>query len=79
MTRFQGEVISELLHQKDLNPALASARKMGLSLPNTVTARELFNACAAHGGARSDHSALVRAREIMAHHEIGQTASSTSR
>ncbi len=38
------------LHQKDLNLALSSARQFGLSLPNTATAQELFNACAAHGG-----------------------------
>lgn len=59
------------LHQKDLNLALSNARKMGLSLPNTATAQELFNACAAHGGSTWDHSALVRALEIMANHEIG--------
>jgi 2-hydroxy-3-oxopropionate reductase len=59
------------LHQKDLNLALSAARQMGVSLPNTATAQELFNACAAHGGARQDHSALVRALEIMARHEIG--------
>ena len=59
------------LHQKDLNLALSAARQMGVSLPNTATAQELFNACAAHGGARWDHSALVRALEIMARHEIG--------
>ena len=67
------------LHQKDLNLALSAARKMGLSLPNTATAQELFNACAAHGGARWDHSAMVRALELMARHEIGQgPVSSTS-
>ena len=59
------------LHQKDLNLALSAARKMGVSLPNTATAQELFNACTAHGGARWDHSAMVRALEIMAQHEIG--------
>ena len=59
------------LHQKDLNLALSSARAMGVSLPNTATAQELFNACAAHGGAGWDHSALVRALEIMANHQIG--------
>jgi 2-hydroxy-3-oxopropionate reductase len=59
------------LHQKDLNLALTAARQMGVSLPNTGTAQELFNTCAAHGGARQDHSALVRALEIMARHEIG--------
>ena len=61
------------LHQKDLNLALASARLLGVSLPNTATAQELFNACAAHGGATWDHSALVRSLEIMANHEIGQS------
>jgi 2-hydroxy-3-oxopropionate reductase len=38
------------LHQKDLNLALSAARQIGMSLPNTATAQELFNACAAHGG-----------------------------
>jgi 2-hydroxy-3-oxopropionate reductase len=59
------------LHQKDLNLALSSARALGVSLPNTATAQELFNACAAHGGKKQDHSAIVRALEIMANHEVG--------
>jgi 2-hydroxy-3-oxopropionate reductase len=59
------------LHQKDLNLALSNARQMGLSLPNTATAQELFNACAAHGGKAWDHSAMVRALEMLANHEIG--------
>ena len=58
------------LHQKDLSLALAGARAMGVSLPNTATAQELFNACAANGGAKWDHSALVRALEKMANHEV---------
>ena len=58
------------LHQKDLNLALASARELGVSLPNTATAQELFNACAAHGGKAWDHSAMVRALEMLAKHEI---------
>ena len=58
------------LHQKDLNLALSGARKAGLSLPGTASAQELFNACAAHGGADWDHSALVRALELMANHQI---------
>jgi 2-hydroxy-3-oxopropionate reductase len=62
------------LHQKDLNLALASARALGVSLPNTATAQELFNACTAHGGKSWDHSALVRALEKMANFEIGQRA-----
>jgi 2-hydroxy-3-oxopropionate reductase len=60
------------LHQKDLNLALASAREMELSLPNTATAQELFNACAAHGGKAWDHSAMVKALEKLANFEIGQ-------
>ncbi len=63
------------LHQKDLNLALASARALGVSLPNTATAQELFNACAAHGGKAWDHSAMVRALEKLANFEIGQQAS----
>lgn len=62
------------LHQKDLNLALSSARKLGVSLPNTATAQELFNSCAAHGGSAWDHSGLVRALELMANFEIGQKA-----
>jgi 2-hydroxy-3-oxopropionate reductase len=58
------------LHQKDLNLALESARKMGMSLPNTATAQELFNSMAAHGGSDLDHSALVQALERMANHTV---------
>jgi len=60
------------LHQKDLSLALSGARAMGVSLPNTATAQELFNACAASGGAKWDHSAMVRALEKMANHEVGK-------
>jgi 2-hydroxy-3-oxopropionate reductase len=60
------------LHQKDLNLALGTARELGVSLPNTATAQELFNACAAHGGKAWDHSAMVRALEKLANFEIGQ-------
>jgi len=60
------------LHQKDLNLALSNARKLGLSLPNTATAQELFNACAAHGGAKWDHSGMVRALEALANHQVAK-------
>jgi 2-hydroxy-3-oxopropionate reductase len=62
------------LHQKDLNLALNSARALGVSLPNTATAQELFNSCSAHGGKAWDHSAMVRALEKLANFEIGQKA-----
>lgn len=60
------------LHQKDLNLALSTARTLGVSLPNTATAQELFNSCAAHDGKAWDHSAMVKALEKMANFEIGQ-------
>jgi 2-hydroxy-3-oxopropionate reductase len=60
------------LHQKDLNLALSGARAMGMSLPNTAIAQELFNACVADGGAKWDHSAMVRALEKMANHEVAK-------
>jgi 2-hydroxy-3-oxopropionate reductase len=62
------------LHQKDLNLALNSARALGVSLPNTATAQELFNSCSAHGGKAWDHSAMVKALEKLANFEIGQKA-----
>ena len=58
------------LHQKDLNLALDGAKTLGLSLPNTATAQQMFSACVANDGAGWDHSALVRALEIMGNHEI---------
>ena len=60
------------LHQKDLNLALQGAKTLGVSLPNTASAQELFNVCAAHGGKAWDHSAMVRALEIMANHEVAK-------
>ncbi len=62
------------LHQKDLSLALSSARQIGLSLPNTATAQQLFNACAANGYGKLDHSAMVKALELLARFEIGQAA-----
>ncbi|HWA13586.1 MAG TPA: 2-hydroxy-3-oxopropionate reductase, partial [Burkholderiales bacterium] len=58
------------LHQKDLNLALSSARALKVSLPNTATAQELFNACQAQGGGKWDHSAMVKALETLANHAV---------
>jgi 2-hydroxy-3-oxopropionate reductase len=58
------------LHQKDLNLALSGARALGLALPNTAGAQQLFSACVAQGGADWDHSALVRALETLADHQV---------
>ena len=60
------------LHQKDLNLALTAARQLGLALPATSNAQQLFSACVSHGGAAWDHSGLVRALEKLSNFEIGQ-------
>ena len=64
------------LHQKDLNLALQGAKALGVSLPNTATAQELFNACAANGGAAWDHSAMVKALELLANHPVAEESGS---
>ncbi|HEX8376053.1 MAG TPA: 2-hydroxy-3-oxopropionate reductase [Geminicoccaceae bacterium] len=58
------------LHRKDLNLALDGARSLGLALPGTAGAQQLFNACAAQGGGAWDHSGLVRALELLADHQV---------
>ncbi len=60
------------LHQKDLSLALAGARTLGLSLPNTASAQQLFSACVANGGAAWDHSGMVKALELMGKHEVAK-------
>jgi 2-hydroxy-3-oxopropionate reductase len=54
------------LHQKDLSLALSAAREMGMALPNTAVAQQMFSVVVSQGGADQDHSALVRAIEQMA-------------
>jgi len=54
------------LHQKDLNLALTAAREMGMALPNTAVAQQMFSVVVSQGGADLDHSALVKAIERMA-------------
>jgi 2-hydroxy-3-oxopropionate reductase len=58
------------LHQKDLGLALQGARELGLALPQTASAAQLMQACAANGMADLDHSALVKALEQMAAHQV---------
>jgi 2-hydroxy-3-oxopropionate reductase len=60
------------LHQKDLNLALEGARALGISLPSTAVAQQLFSSCAAHGGKAWDHSGMVRALEMMANHQVAK-------
>jgi 2-hydroxy-3-oxopropionate reductase len=58
------------LHQKDLGLALQGARELGTALPQTASAAQLMQVCAANGMADLDHSALVKALELMAGHEV---------
>ena len=58
------------LHQKDLNLALQGAKTLGVSLPQTASAAQLMQACAAQGWDQLDHSALVKALELMAKHTV---------
>lgn len=62
------------LHQKDLNLALQSGRELGLALPATANAQQLFSACAAAGGADWDHSGMVKALETLAAHKVAPDA-----
>jgi len=52
------------LHQKDLNLALQGAKALGVALPNTASTAQTLQACAV------DHSALVKALELMAAHPV---------
>ncbi len=60
------------LHQKDLNLALQGAKALGVSLPQTAGAAQLMQACAAQGWSELDHSALVKALELMAAHAVAE-------
>lgn len=59
------------LHQKDLGLALAEAGDLEVAMPMTSVCGDLMETCAAQGGAGWDHSALVRAYELLARHELG--------
>ena len=58
------------LHQKDLSLALAGAKTLGVALPQTAGAAQLMQVCAANGMQDLDHSALVKALELMANHDV---------
>lgn len=58
------------LHQKDLGLALQGARALGMAMPQTAGAAQLMQVMQAQGWDQLDHSALVRALELMADHEV---------
>ena len=62
------------LHQKDLGLAMSGARDLGVALPSTALAQQLFSAVVAQGGGAMDHSAMVRALETLSGIELGASA-----
>lgn len=60
------------LHQKDLNLALQSARELGVALPSTALAQQLFSACVAAGKGGLDHSGMLQALETLAAHKVAE-------
>jgi 2-hydroxy-3-oxopropionate reductase len=61
------------LHRKDLNLAMDAARQLNIALPNTASALQLFNSCAAQdGGGDLDHSSLVLALEALANQRVDE-------
>ena len=54
--------------------ALQGAKALGVSLPGTANVAQLMQACAAHGLQDQDHSAVVRALELLAKHEVASVA-----
>jgi 2-hydroxy-3-oxopropionate reductase len=62
------------LHQKDLGLAISGARDLGVALPSTALAQQLFSAVVAQGGGALDHSAMVKALEQLSAIEVGGSA-----
>lgn len=58
------------LHQKDLGLAISGARDLGVALPSTALAQQLFSAVVAQGGRALDHSAMVKALEQLSGIEL---------
>ena len=57
------------LQQKDLEIALQTARELGISLPATANAQQIFNGGSA-ADAKADHSAVVKVIERLADHDL---------
>ena len=57
------------LQQKDLEIALQTARELGISLPATANAQQVYNGCSA-ADAKADHTAVVKVIERLADHDL---------
>jgi len=60
------------LHQKDLNLALQTGKEIGVALPATAMAQQLFSACVAAGGGGWDYSGMVKALETLSAHKLAE-------
>ncbi len=60
------------LQQKDLSIVLDTAGQLGLALPGTKSAQDLYSIVAAEGGPDLDHSALLTALEKLGHYTMGK-------
>ncbi|GLK68937.1 2-hydroxy-3-oxopropionate reductase [Hansschlegelia plantiphila] len=60
------------LHMKDLEVALSNARALGVALPSTAVAQQMFNSCVANGDIDADDSILCTAIERLSGHEIAK-------
>jgi 2-hydroxy-3-oxopropionate reductase len=65
------------LQQKDLNVALAAARELGVVLPATAAAEQVYNALRARGAEKDDHIAVLRVLEDLAGGAEGRGLSPT--
>jgi len=57
-------------HRKDLLIVSSLAKELGIYLPGTTTALDLWNAAAARGELDLDHSAMVKVLELMSNTEV---------
>ena len=54
------------LQQKDLNVALSAARELGIVLPATAVAEQIYNALRARGAEKDDHISVLQVIEDLA-------------
>jgi 2-hydroxy-3-oxopropionate reductase len=58
------------LHRKDLDIALQTARELGVAIPATALASQLFTSLVEKGGGELDHSALLTVLEDLSNHRV---------
>ena len=59
------------LQKKDLGLAVSAAEELGMVLPSTTNAWQLYNSCLAHGDTQADHVAILKVLEDLANFKLG--------